>query len=255
MAVLNETFGDIAGKAVHVGNELLIDSKTPGDPPAIRLGALDGPNGEEALGKISFDRLRNGRRLERVVLIAKETRGGAGYVEVYGQRAGQEGDMGPDHLIGVLTHGGAVLPVPSAQSTHEIKHPDGIVWWAFQGDGNFVCYQNRIQYDYTTGFPLWAANLFPGYQSVDPSLTEPRERPVSADPVVPPITQPEPAGYWFQWKGEDHFTEFGDFAGLDRVFGWTIDQSDKQAYGDGKIDWSQVVIRYKAKGEDDNVSV
>ena len=54
---------------------------------------------------------------------------------------------------------GAGAPVSTAQFLHELKHPNGIIWYAFQGDGNLVGYKNRIPFRYDTGVPFWSNGM------------------------------------------------------------------------------------------------
>lgn len=264
MGVISETFdptGGPAGKVVHRSNALIVDSKTPGDPAELRLGAL--PDASEALGKWSGDRLSadGTNREECVLLILKQDAQGRGYAELYGQADGHGGDMSERDLLARFSHthpfyrgiGGGVSP---SDRPNEFRHPNGIVWFVIQDDGNLVVYQNRVQWDYATGRPIWWSG-----SQVDPAQTEMRPRPDQTTPSQPAPSQPtEPShedGLRFNYKGIDYHVLPGAqfIAELEDIFDVDLDASDAQAYHDGRMSGEQVLQKFRNKVADDDLSV
>ena len=122
-----------------------------------------------------------------------------------------------------------------------------------------VCYQNRIQWDYQTGEPLWAADQFPNFRFMDPARTEMRPRPTLEPPPVvpvphapPPVPDPAPdpsnphvpGGVTFVWNDLVYFAAEGDFNALERIFRpMLVDPGHRERYRKGDQSWQWVVDR------------
>lgn len=268
MAVLSETFSDNggpAGKVVHRSNVLTSDSKTPGDPAEFRAGALPDPSG--GLRKDSADRLSadGSTRTERVAFIWKEDAQGRGYLELYGDAVGRGGDMSERDLLARFSHThpfirGISHQLPTTNSQHfpnEFHHPNGVVWFVVQEDGNVVVYQNKVQHIPDTGHPIYwtGSQITPGY-------TEPRERPTPpTPPSPPPVDEPdEVQGVRVIYKTFNEIVRAGDFDRLGVIFAHSggqravLDASDVQAYHAGRISWEGIVQKFFTKFADDDVS-
>lgn len=258
MGVISETFdstGGPSGKVVHRSNALISDSKTPNDPPEFRGGAL--PGNSEGLRKDSADRLSadGANRTEKVLQIWKEDAQGRGYVELFGQTANRDGDMGEGQLLARFSHTGSFVrglgSAPVGGGSNEFRHPNGIVWFVIQDDGNLVCYQNRVQWDYHTGRPIWWSG-----SQVDLAQTEMRPRP-TPEPSQPAPSQPsEPAeqGLTFRYKGITYTVDAGDFALMEEIFKVRLDASDEDAYHGGRLSWEGVLAKFRAKVDRDDES-
>ena len=258
MAVLSETFdqtGGPSGKVVHRSNALISDSKTPNDPAEFRAGTPPGVS--EALRKDAGDRLSadGANRTERVLLVWKEDLQGRGYLELYGQTAHRDGDMNEDQLLARFSHTNPFVRGLSAggaapSGSNEFRHPDGIVWLVVQDDGNLVIYQNREQWNYGTGRPIWSSG-----SQMDPAQTVLKPRPTP--PPAPPSEPHEPSqpeGVRVVYKGFDEVVRPGDFARLEQIFGIKAGQSDIDAYHAGRSTWEAEVQRFFNRVSDDNVS-
>lgn len=127
--IINETNDQAnAGKLEHTGNELLVDSKVE-DPAKVRMGAPAG----EALGALSGDRLEGGTRLEKVLVIFKDTPQGGQY-EFFAQMPGTSDDAGMKRLL-TLDNTGATFYVPVKSAKRKIALRS-------LANGKLVCAEN-----------------------------------------------------------------------------------------------------------------
>jgi hypothetical protein len=144
---------------------------TVDDPPKHRLGVTKdalGTSGGRGLGCLSFNVVSGPSEDEHVLVQGKRTDDGGGefYIGLKEPNSPSKDEAMKDALI-VTNERGFEFRLPisapnltggqvSEQFNSTMKHPNGYIWFTMQGDGNLVCYKNRIKYDYTTGVPYWS---------------------------------------------------------------------------------------------------
>lgn len=134
-----------------------------GDPPKWRFAARMG----KALGCLSWNRLRPDDRHNEVALGIGKAVGAndtGGMLDWFVQDPNVSGDMGMKRIMEwfhdrVKFHVPVEAPNLTSSTTppNELRHPNGRHWLVLQGDGNFVAYRNRVDFDYSTGEPYWSS--------------------------------------------------------------------------------------------------
>jgi hypothetical protein len=216
----------------HNNNEVAIVS-TEGDPPMLWLASASGI----ALGSLTFGRLRADGKIEAMVLIQGK------------QDERTRHLSGPAALTGEVTvhirKGDTALGNDDAEFVPIVQARHDGVWLAGMPDAPPTVIGPAVVDPLT--LPPGTTILLHGGASIVTAGAGPTL------PPAPPPPAPEPDGphaVAFVWKNQPWVVEPGDFAALQRIFGFALDRSDVERYQQTQ-DWQAVIDLYFYKSQGD----
>lgn len=245
---------NLSDPVAYRGSKLFSDAG-PGNTAIVFIGAdlRRSDNVRECVGQITG-------RIDDRFDVGHQGTAAAGSWEVF-CRAPNAGSVdNAMRKVLTLTHDSATFHVPVNASPsapvvaggNEFHHPLGVVWFVIQEDGNFVIYQNKVQYVPDTNHPIYwtGSQITPGYTEMRPNHVPP--------PPVPPSTpNPTPevdTSVHFNYLGTNYDVHAGDFDAMTHIFKVLLDASDITAYHNGNLSWEGVLAKYLRKVDGDNVS-